>query len=467
MAYDSSPGGTRTRSRRSTVSRFGRAAAVRDPRSGAGAHHGLERRHEPARRVEHPDAPVGRAVVDVRLPVREDDDAVAVKGLAEHVLEPLRRPRCGGRAALGGEVGDELAHVRDERVEGVPAARRAAGGAAGEGKNPPQLVGPGPPPCAANEDREDRREQRHHAECAEGEALHRELAPGHEAQVMDEHERAADHAVVLDRVQGHVHPPALELVGEIQLHRPLIAGDTFPQRLAGELAGEPLRPRDRGELGRAGLRRHDPLVAREVVQERGEAAPVAAPQVSGERTLCADGGEPCAQGDVPHEPGSRRLVHHRRRAPGQHAEPQDERHHHTEERPHAAFLAANRLMCNQTGRLGQGQEARTGRWQSAVRNGPTPDGESGRRDGPSSPRSRRASKRSGDSIAGGARQRLQPGIATSAALAMAGSRPPRVPSCQTPRGLICRQRSGPLGGCAESLARARRRRRLTASRGMR
>ena len=60
---------------------------------------------------------VGRLLENVGLPVCEQDDAVAVKMLAQHVAEAVRRPGNRCRPALRTQLLDQLADVRQDREE--------------------------------------------------------------------------------------------------------------------------------------------------------------------------------------------------------------------------------------------------------------------------------------------------------------------------------------------------------------
>src|SRR5207245_8701718 len=68
-----------------------RTAAVRDPCTGAGAHHRLERGDKAARGTLHAHAAIV-AHVDVRLAVGYDDDVVAVQFAAERGAKRLLVP---------------------------------------------------------------------------------------------------------------------------------------------------------------------------------------------------------------------------------------------------------------------------------------------------------------------------------------------------------------------------------------
>ena len=92
----------------------GRAAAVRDPRARARAHHGLERGDEAARRALDAHAAVLGAHVDVRLAVGHGDHVVAVQFASQRRPQRLLVPdplAAVERAVLPLEVADEVAQV--------------------------------------------------------------------------------------------------------------------------------------------------------------------------------------------------------------------------------------------------------------------------------------------------------------------------------------------------------------------
>ena len=116
------------------VHRFaiGVAAAVRDPDSGAGAHHRFERGHQAAGGMLDFDAAVGRVLVDVGFAIRQNDNLLAVQMAVQGLLQPFRGPLSGSIFAIVGHAADQFAHVAENRLK-LPAllasCRRAAGGA--------------------------------------------------------------------------------------------------------------------------------------------------------------------------------------------------------------------------------------------------------------------------------------------------------------------------------------------------
>ena len=76
---------------------IGGSAAVRDPHARARAHDRFERRHQSARRMLDDDLTRWPALVNARLAIREDDDAIALEVRAQRLAQPRRRPWSGGR----------------------------------------------------------------------------------------------------------------------------------------------------------------------------------------------------------------------------------------------------------------------------------------------------------------------------------------------------------------------------------
>ena len=114
----------------------GAAAAVRDPGARAGAHHRLDRRHQPA--GGPPDHDAARTVlVDVGLPVRDDDDLVALQLGSQERAQPFRIPvglRPLGASILvlqvahaGADLGGERAPFPAWPSSAAAGPRRAAG----------------------------------------------------------------------------------------------------------------------------------------------------------------------------------------------------------------------------------------------------------------------------------------------------------------------------------------------------
>ena len=106
---------------------IGAAAAVRDPRAGAGAHHRLERGDEAAGRLLHVN-PLRRLDVDVRLAIGDDDDVVAAHLAAQHRAQRLLRPALlafVGRPELVLQLAQQRLHVARDRAQ---LGRGAAGG---------------------------------------------------------------------------------------------------------------------------------------------------------------------------------------------------------------------------------------------------------------------------------------------------------------------------------------------------
>ena len=109
----------------------GAAAAVRDPDARAGAHHRLDRRHQSAGGSPDDDA-VRAVLVDVGLPVRDDDDLVALQLRAQQRAQPLRIPvpACGPWAR-------RYSSSRSRMRKRISAARGAISGVAIIGRTRP------------------------------------------------------------------------------------------------------------------------------------------------------------------------------------------------------------------------------------------------------------------------------------------------------------------------------------------
>ena len=90
-----------------------------DPDAGAGAHDGLERGDEAARRVNDTHAAIFDARVDVGLAVGDDDDPLAVQVAVESLLEPLRRPVAALAVGLllGDDALDEIPDIPEDGLE--------------------------------------------------------------------------------------------------------------------------------------------------------------------------------------------------------------------------------------------------------------------------------------------------------------------------------------------------------------
>ena len=94
-------------------------APVGDPDSGAGPQDRLERGDETARGMNDDDTAVLGPSMDVRFPIRDDDDSLAVQVPAERLLEPLWRPVAALAVGflLGNDAIDELADIPEDGPE--------------------------------------------------------------------------------------------------------------------------------------------------------------------------------------------------------------------------------------------------------------------------------------------------------------------------------------------------------------
>ena len=190
---------------------IGRAAAVRDPRSRARAHHRFDRGDEPAGRPAHHGA-VRPGLVDVRLAVRDDDDLVAGELLAQQLAQRVRRPvqrHVVVQALLALDVAQHLAQVADQRRElGRGGGRRRAQ------RLVAQHIAHAGDPAAQADLRDQHRdagddEPGHHEQSDHPEARVR-AAPLHEAHVVNDEQPPEFLAVARDRP----HRDVQRLVGQ-------------------------------------------------------------------------------------------------------------------------------------------------------------------------------------------------------------------------------------------------------------
>ena len=102
----------------------GRAAAVRDPGAGTGAHDGLDRRdHAAGRHLHRPMLAVASWRVDVGLAVRHHQHGAVVELFAHHLLQRLRRPVLAEfdlQSLVRLHLAHCLAHAHQDR-RGIPA----------------------------------------------------------------------------------------------------------------------------------------------------------------------------------------------------------------------------------------------------------------------------------------------------------------------------------------------------------
>jgi hypothetical protein len=102
---------------------IGRSAAVRDPRAGARAHDRFDRRDETAGGALHFD-PARRLHVDVRFPVRDEQDLVAAQLVVQQPAQclgcPVHRDALVARSALALDVAQQAPQVAHQRLEFGP-----------------------------------------------------------------------------------------------------------------------------------------------------------------------------------------------------------------------------------------------------------------------------------------------------------------------------------------------------------
>ena len=96
---------------------IGIAAPMGDPYSGAGSHHRLQRRHQPARRMLDLNLPADGVLMDIRLPIRENHDFLAMQVAVESLLQAGRSPQSGSIFPVAGHAADQLAHVAQDGLK--------------------------------------------------------------------------------------------------------------------------------------------------------------------------------------------------------------------------------------------------------------------------------------------------------------------------------------------------------------
>ena len=97
---------------------------MRDPDTGAGSHHRLERSHETARRMHDLDR-VTVLLVNVGLAIRDDDDALTRKRRRQRLAQALTRP--AERGSCLRRPDSCSASSRTSRMSGAKSARSPAG----------------------------------------------------------------------------------------------------------------------------------------------------------------------------------------------------------------------------------------------------------------------------------------------------------------------------------------------------
>ena len=284
------------------------AAAVRDPRPRARAHHRLERGHQAARGPLHLDALVAPHV-NVRLPVGDDEDFLALQIVAQDCPEHVGRPvdlAFVARLSLRLELPDERLEIARH---GPQFAQGHFGLAAAEGFAPDHRLQTRDPAAPADlrdhhgDQRDDRRDRRKEIE----DVLLRVLAaPLNEAHVVHQHQIAVRGALGLDAVDRHVDRAALEIDQAALADHGL--GAVFS---AADRGGKRRRLVDHPAAQVAETDREQPLVGDD---------PVEKPQDLGARTLAHEilkrlldrvGDERGADVQVAHEPLERESVDER------------------------------------------------------------------------------------------------------------------------------------------------------------
>ena len=182
---------------------------MRDPGARAGAHHGLERSDEAARRPLQPHAAVG-ANVDIGLAVGDRDHVVAVQLAAQRGAQRLLVPdplAAVERPVLPLEVADQLAQIARDRPQlgRGPARRRTEQAFAA--KQRAQAADPSAPGYLRNDER-DQRDRRAERDEEIEEILARLLvAPLDEAHVVDECQPGWLPGVGIEPMDRHVEKP--------------------------------------------------------------------------------------------------------------------------------------------------------------------------------------------------------------------------------------------------------------------
>ena len=315
----------------------GAAAAVRDPRSRAGAHHRLDRGDEPARRMTDDHRAIGGEVVDVRFPVRDDDHLVAAQLRAEQRAQPLLVPgrfRPERAPVLVLEIAQAQAQVGGERRQLATGAPRPDQAFATQ-----QRAGAGQPAAPADLRDDDGDERDHGAEAGDEDD---QIAPrvlaafGDEAEVLQQHEVGDRPRLARHRMHADVDRPAFDAHDR---RRQL--GDVA-RFLAAEGRRIVVGVADEETARRAQADRDQALVLRRAIEERHQTTPLRIVDRLGDRIGQRVGDQLAAQVEVAREPAQRQAIHHRQSEVGAEPERDQERNQEPEleaERVHGAAMS--------------------------------------------------------------------------------------------------------------------------------
>ncbi len=254
---------------------IGGAAAVSHPDTGTGAHHGLERGHESARRVLNFHRSFAGVLMNVGFAVGEDDHLLAVKIPVEALLQALRGPLAGRIVAIVRHPADQFADVAENGLKLAAVLAATAQQAA-------QFAAP---VIARSLGRPDGHTERSKAENAEGDdqkSARLRFAAIDETEIVQENCKAEFLPLVGDRHDAHMHPaggqrgdgaPFMEVGGAVGIQR----SNPAAHRPTTELLGKPDGGSARFQIRIADRGAHHAFVAREcgdlLLKLRGFAIP--------------------------------------------------------------------------------------------------------------------------------------------------------------------------------------------------
>ena len=251
----------------------GGAAPVRHPDSRAGAHDRLERRHEAARRVDDGDAAIRGPLVDVGLPIRDDDDLLAMQIAVERLFEPLGSPVSAFPVGflLGDDAVDQVANVAEDRLK-LRSLRAAP-------EETAELAAPPAPREARGDDGHGGRGDGEKREGQQQEPLSLRFAPLDEGEVVHQDHEPERLSPIEDRDRADVDVPAGQrddALPEAPAGRLRIGPGQHvrPERFASELARVILGLRQELEVGRARRGGHDSLVVGDLGEETPQVSPL-------------------------------------------------------------------------------------------------------------------------------------------------------------------------------------------------